>query len=116
MLETGKWGEEQAANYLINKGYTILARNYRHQKAEIDLIAQTGNWVVAVEVKTRSGILVEHPFHAITKTKQRLLIKAINFYVRSWLTPVEVRMDAISVVQHQSDVVIHHLQDAFPAF
>ncbi|MFM7724484.1 MAG: YraN family protein [Bacteroidota bacterium] len=116
MLETGKWGEEQAANYLINKGYTILARNYRHQKAEIDLIAQTGNWVVAVEVKTRTGKQVEHPFHAITKTKQRLIIKAINFYVRSWLTPVEVRMDAISVVKIQNDVVIHHLQDAFPAF
>ncbi|MFM7387273.1 MAG: YraN family protein, partial [Bacteroidota bacterium] len=109
-------GEEQATNYLINKGYTILARNYRHQKAEIDLIAQTGNSVVAVEVKTRTGKQVEHPFHAITKTKQRLLIKAINFYVRSWLTPVEVRMDAISVVKIQNDVVIHHLQDAFPAF
>jgi len=116
MLETGRWGEEQAANYLINKGYTILARNYRHQKAEIDLIAQSGNWVVAVEVKTRTGKQVELPFHAITKTKQRLLIKAINFYVRSWPNPVEVRMDAISVVQHQQEVVIHHLQDAFPAF
>ncbi|MBM3164278.1 MAG: YraN family protein [Bacteroidetes bacterium] len=116
MLETGKWGEEQAANYLINKGYTILARNYRHQKAEIDLIAQTGNWVVAVEVKTRTGKQLEEPFRAITKTKQRLLIKAINFYVRSWPVPVEVRMDAISVVQHQNDVVIQHVQDAFPAF
>jgi putative endonuclease len=116
MLETGKWGEEQAANYLYNKGYTILSRNYRHQKAEIDLIVQTGNWVVAVEVKTRVGKQVEQPFHAITKTKQRLLIKAINFYVRSWPNPVEVRMDAISVVQHPHEVVIHHLQDAFPAF
>lgn len=116
MLETGKWGEEQAANYLINQGYTILVRNYRHQKAEIDLIAQTGNWVVAVEVKTRTGKQLEEPFRAITKTKQRLLIKAINEYVRSWPGPVEVRMDAISVVKIQNDFVVQHLQDAFPAF
>jgi putative endonuclease len=116
MLETGKWGEEQAADYLSNKGYTILAQNYRHQKAEIDLIAHKDNLIVVVEVKSRTGKLVGTPLGAITKTKQRLLIKAINFFVRSWPCPVEVRMDAISVVQNQEGVIIEHLEDAFPAF
>jgi len=116
MLETGKWGEQQAADYLTDKGYTILTRNYRHQKAEIDLIAQSGNWIIAVEVKTRTGKQMEDPFRAITKTKQRLLIKAINEYVRSWPSPVEVRMDAVSIVHHQNEVFIQHIEDAFPAF
>jgi putative endonuclease len=116
MIDTGRWGEAKAAVFLQEKGYKILATNYRHQKAEIDIIAQKSDCIVAVEVKTRTNTTVEKPFHAIHKTKQRNLIKAINFFVRSWSSPVEIRMDAISVIKQFDEIQIEHLQDAFPPF
>ena len=116
MLETGKWGEDQAATFLLPKGYLILKRNYRFQKAEIDIVAQKEKTIVAVEVKTRTGNAVQAPFCAINKTKQRNLIKAIHFFAQQWNTPVEVRMDAISVVKKGEDIIFEHLEDAFPAF
>ena len=116
MLETGKWGEDQAATFLLSKGYLILKRNYRFQKAEIDIVAQKEKTIVAVEVKTRIGNAVQAPFCAINKAKQRNLIKAINWFSQKWTTPMEVRMDAISVVKCGEEIIIEHLEDAFPAF
>ena len=52
--ELGKKGERLAIDYLIKKGYAILDENWRFQKAEVDIIAQIKDTLVAVEVKTRS--------------------------------------------------------------
>jgi Holliday junction resolvase-like predicted endonuclease len=69
-----------------------------------------------VEVKTRSGIIVGTPFHAITREKQRNLLLGINHYVQKFKEPIEVRMDAISVIKQGERINIVHLEDAFPAF
>ena len=61
--ELGTLGEELATNHLIRKGYTILARNYTFQKAEIDIIAQYDTLLIIVEVKTPEG-MVEVPVSA----------------------------------------------------
>ena len=52
--ELGKKGEQLAVNYLIGKGYKIVERNWRFQKAEIDIIARKAETLISVEVKTRS--------------------------------------------------------------
>lgn len=54
-------GERLAVEYLISKGYRILAQNFRYLKAEVDIIAQKDNYLVAVEVKTRSSIAFGAP-------------------------------------------------------
>ena len=115
-LEVGGWGEELAKEHLLESGYEILEANYRFKKSEIDLIAKKGNLIVAVEVKTRTGIIVGTPFHAITREKQRNLLLGINHYVQKFNEPVEVRMDAVSIIKQGETITIAHLEDAFPAF
>jgi len=115
-LEVGGWGEELAKEHLLESGYEILEANYRFKKSEIDLIAKKGNLIVAVEVKTRTGIIVGTPFHAITREKQRNLLLGINHYVQKFNEPVEVRMDALSIIKLGESIRIAHLEDAFPAF
>jgi putative endonuclease len=115
-LELGRWGEDRAKEHLLLSGYEILESNYRFKKAEIDLIARKENVIIAVEVKTRSGIIVGTPFHAITREKQRNLLLGINHYVQKFKEPIEVRMDAISVIKQGERINIVHLEDAFPAF
>ncbi len=115
-LEIGRWGDDLAKEHLLKSGYEILEANYRFKKAEIDLIARKGNLIVAVEVKTRTGIMVGTPFHAISREKQRSLLLGINHYVQKFNEPVEVRMDAVSIIKQGETITIAHLEDAFPAF
>ncbi|MFM7565559.1 MAG: YraN family protein [Flavobacteriales bacterium] len=116
MLALGLWGEEEAVKYLIAKGYTLLERNYRFKKVELDIILKKDNIIIAVEVKTRSESKVVTPFFSINKTKQRNLILGINHYVQRFKEPVEVRMDAVSVLIVGDKTHITHVKDAFPAF
>ncbi|WP_203135350.1 YraN family protein [Microbacterium sp. JZ31] len=67
--ELGRAGEDRAASYLRGRGYEILDRNWRCPDGEIDIVAACGDRVVAVEVKTRSGIAYGHPFSAIDDIK-----------------------------------------------
>ena len=53
--ELGEIGEEMAVEYLLDKGYIILERNYRFDRAEVDIIAQDNEQIVIVEVKTRTS-------------------------------------------------------------
>ena len=51
----GRWGEEHARRYLEGKGYTVSATNYRSRWGEVDIVAQQGELLIFVEVKTRRG-------------------------------------------------------------
>ena len=53
--EFGKWGEDMAVKYLLEHGFEVLARNWRHEHKEIDIIAQKDEQLYFVEVKTRHG-------------------------------------------------------------
>ena len=68
-LHTGKMGEQLAANYLYEAGYTILHRNWRHRHWEVDIIACRGNRLHFVEVKTRQNLSYGLPEESITKEK-----------------------------------------------
>jgi putative endonuclease len=63
--ELGKKGEQLAIDFLIKNEYKILEKNYRYLKAEVDIIAQKGAILVAVEVKTRSSNYFEEPQDAV---------------------------------------------------
>ncbi len=53
--ESGRLAEEEAAKWLVSKGYTLLETNYRYQHAEIDLIMTYQGLLIFIEVKFRSG-------------------------------------------------------------
>lgn len=111
--EIGKIGEDLAVNYLANKGYQILERNWRSGHKEIDIIALDGETLVSVEVKTRKSELFGEPEIAVGMMKQRMLIWAADAYVRYKQLNVDVRFDIISIVFTDSEPHIEHIVDAF---
>jgi putative endonuclease len=114
--ELGKLGEELAVDFLLKKGYKIRAKNWRYLKAEVDIIAQKENTIIAVEVKTRSTDYFGDPQDFITKKKIKLLVMAMNEYVVSRDLDVEVRFDIIAILRNQQGTKIEHLEDAFLHF
>lgn len=80
----GRWGEEQAYWFLRQRGYTIVARNYREppRRGEVDLIARDGNEWVFVEVKTRSARTAFPAEQAVDRDKRRHLIAVARSYAR----------------------------------
>jgi putative endonuclease len=110
----GKYGEDVAANFLLDRGYSILERNWRCEFGEIDLIAQHKNSLIFVEVKTRSGNGFGHPFEAITKSK----VSRMRKLAASWLESHDcnessLRLDAIAVLVQNGKVAVEHLKQVY---
>lgn len=114
--ELGKKGEQLAIDYLVEKGYTILDKNWRFQKAEIDIIAQKENTLAVVEVKTRSSDYFGNPQDFVNPKKIQLSVSAINEYVISKDLDVDVRFDIIAIIKTEKETKIEHLEDAFLYF
>jgi len=111
--ELGKEGEQLATDHLIDKGYEILERNWRFQKAEVDIIVQKENVLAAVEVKTRSTNEFGNPQDFVNPKKIKLLVTAVNEYVNQNDLDVEVRFDIVAITKSASGFEIEHLEDAF---
>lgn len=115
--ELGKLGEQIAHDFLIDKGYKILDRNWFFQKAEVDIIAQKEpGTLVIVEVKTRTSSFIGNPEEFVTKKKIRLLVMAANEYVISKKINVEVRFDIIAIVKNSKYQNVDHIENAFYFF
>lgn len=111
--DLGKLGEELAVAHLQKHGYTVLQTNWVFQKAEIDIIAQKGDVLAIVEVKTRSSLDFGLPQEFVKPKKIQLLVKAVNEYVLQNDIDAEVRFDIISVFSNNGNFEIEHLEDAF---
>lgn len=114
--EFGEKAEQLATDYLIKNGYTILERNYRFQKAEIDIIAKENDTIVVVEVKGRKDNFLIRPEDSVNKKKIGLLVKAINEYVLENKLDSEVRFDIVSIINKDYNIDIEHFKDAFYHF
>ena len=113
----GKKAEDLAVDYLKKNGYKILLRNFRFQKAEIDIIAEKDNLIIITEVKARSTDVFMLPQEAVTKAKIKLIVSAANHYLEEFNRKQEVRFDIISVLpDEKGNLVIEHIPDAFEAF
>jgi putative endonuclease len=111
--ELGKKGEEMAREFLIRKGFKVLATNWRYLKDEIDIIAMHNSQLVIVEVKTRRTNAFGEPEEAVTKNKQKFLVRAANAFVEQKALENEVRFDIISVIVCGKKWQITHIEDAF---
>lgn len=111
--ELGKQGEQLAADFLIQKGYKILNRNYVFKKSELDIVAEKEGKLIVVEVKTRNSDYLAGPEVTVTKSKQKALIKAANFYIQEHDLDLETQFDIISIILNSREKRIEHLEDAF---
>lgn len=109
---TGEIGEQLACDFLLNKGYQILERNYQQQKTEVDIIAKHQNCLVIVEVKTRSSNFV-NPENAVSKAKQKTLVEAAVLYQEKNAIKSEIRFDIIAIIKTKQKTEILHFEDAF---
>ena len=112
-LQMGVWGEELAVEYLLEKGYVILERDWHSKHRDIDIIAQQGECIVFVEVKTRRNADFADPAQAIDYRKQRNLSRAINHYLHYRKIDNPWRFDVITVVGELGNTmpVITHIDD-----
>ena len=111
--ELGKHGEEIATTYLLRQGYIILDKNWRAGRNEIDLVARDKDYLVIIEVKSRSKDVFGEPEEAVTREKQMALIRAANAYIYRNNINMETRFDIISIIHNKNETRINHLKDAF---
>ena len=113
----GNLAEDLAADYLTQKNYKILVRNFRQQKAEIDIVTEFEDLLVVVEVKDRSYDTLIEPQEAVTKKKIKSIVLCTDFFMRERNLDKEVRFDIITVLPDQSGKLqINHIEDAFQSF
>jgi putative endonuclease len=113
--DLGIQGEQLAAAHLERLGYTILDRNYRSGRREVDLIIRLGDLVAFVEVKTRAGDGFGHPLEAITALKRREVERvAIRWQRRNGRPWQHYRFDAVGVLIRPGAMpVIEHIPNAW---
>ena len=107
--QIGDKGEEQAVMFIVSKGYKILERNFRYKRAEVDIIAQTSNLLVFIEVKTRKNSQFGFPEQFVDSNKANMVHSAATAYLEdiNWLD--DIRFDIIAI----TDGEIEHFEDAF---
>lgn len=110
----GRWGESRAAAHLESRGFTILERNFRFHRNEIDLVARLGDLVVFVEVKTRSGDAFGHPLDAVTGRKRREIERVARAWIqRRGRLGDDYRFDAIAVMEGPDGAELVHVENAW---
>ena len=111
--ELGQKGEDLAVAYLKKNGFRILFRNWKWGKHEIDIIAENKDFIVFVEVKTRSDNFREHPGTAVTNEKQKSIIWAADGYIQRNRIDKESRFDVITIIRKNEEFEIDHIENAF---
>jgi putative endonuclease len=111
---TGNWGEAIAAEELIKKGYSILHRNWKWGTAEVDIIAQHKQFLIFIEVKTRSTAKYGYPERAVNKANQQQYIRVAKGYIEKEKWKLDVRFDVISIIKlGEQRFELEHIKDAF---
>ena len=112
-LKQGQQAESLAAQYLTNRGYQILEKNYRSGRAEVDIIGQIGALIIFIEVKSLQKTFYGNPEDRIGEHKKHMLFQAANDYQIDKNWDQEIRFDAISVNFYPQAIKIEHFEDAF---
>ncbi|MBT8188961.1 MAG: YraN family protein [Saprospiraceae bacterium] len=113
--ELGQLGEQQAISFLTQHQYAIIERNWRYNRAEIDIIARLGSILVFVEVKSRMSTYFEDAEISVDQKKEALLIDAAQRFMEQIGHNGELRFDIISVYFNKKYQLkkINHFIDAF---
>lgn len=113
----GQWGEALAADCLRDRGYTILAANWRCRFGEIDLIAADRRFLCFVEVKLRKSAAYGRAGEFVDRRKQEKLRTAAELYLAQNPTDLQPRFDVVEIyAPHGMETArpqIQHLENAF---
>ncbi|MCL4491044.1 MAG: YraN family protein [Nitrospirae bacterium] len=113
MKPLGSKGEDIAADYLKEKGFKVLQRNYRTPIGEADIIVRDRDTLVFVEVKARTTDTYGQPFEAVDHRKQEKLRRIALYYVTRNKLEMPVRFDVISIISRSGKDEINHIVEAF---
>ena len=102
-----------AARFLIDKGFEIVERNYRHKRSEIDLIVKKDNWLVFVEVKLRTSDAYGYPEDFVDYKKAKNIVDGAEQYTYDKNWQGNVRYDIVSIRLQQDQTEIIQIEDAF---
>ncbi|MCL2488223.1 MAG: YraN family protein [Oscillospiraceae bacterium] len=116
-ISKGAAGEVIAARFLREKGYRIIASNYRSRFGEIDIIAADKKYIVFVEVKTRSESAAYAPRETVTAAKQSKIAKTALHYLQCNSHDLQPRFDVIEILTERNNpmktVELDHIRNAF---
>ena len=113
--EVGSRGEKLAVDFLKRRGYKIIQRNFRCREGEIDIIAQQGDCLVFVEVRTKKGSRFGTPEESVTLSKREKLISLANAYLQAFDNPPAWwRIDVVAVELAPDNKVsrLEHIENA----
>jgi len=112
--DLGAFGERVAAAHLEAKGYRILARNFRCREGEIDIVAEDGDSLVFVEVRTRRGDAFGSPAESVTEAKERRLLTVARAYLQQHNdVPPNQRIDVVAIKLSRGRLLaVEHIEGA----
>ena len=114
--ELGAYGERFTAEYLVKNGYRILRQNFCIRGGEIDIIAEKGDYIAFVEVKTRTSDYMVGGFEAVNKRKRRLIIKTAEQYSLKFPHDLQPRFDIAEVIVDGLKIIgFDYIENAFDA-
>lgn len=112
--QTGRTGEQYIAEQMTQKGYRIVTMNYHSRYGEIDIVMENDEIIAFVEVKTRSQKGMTAPFEAVTKSKQRRIIRTAEVYLQRNGSQLQPRFDVAAVfTQNEAIIGYDYLENAF---
>lgn len=110
----GKAGEDAVCRHILQNGMRVRARNYRAGKGEIDLVAQDGDTLVFIEVKTRTSTVYGTAAEAVGYKKQQMLLRTAQYFIAQQNAHnIAVRFDVAEVYAQGSSLRIEYIKDAF---
>ena len=116
-MKLGEIGEESALKFLRAKGYELVTRNFRFQRAEIDLIVKKEDetLIIFVEVKARRNKKFGEPEESITQRKIDQICKSAEGFLTKYpeYTDYKKRFDVISIMLEGKSEKIKHFENAF---
>ena len=115
----GRFGEDLAARFLERSGWSVVARNYRFGRKEVDLIATRGDVLAFIEVKSRTGTEYGHPIESITRRKRGEIMEVARAWLRKHPQRGKIlRFDAVAVHSTlRGPPRVEHFEDAWrPGF
>lgn len=110
--QRGKQGEAMAIQFLEGKGLTLVTKNYRYRRAEVDLVMRSHRTLVFVEVKLRRNATFGHPEAFVSDTQAARITEAADHYVHETNWEGDIRFDIVAITL-QPQVVVAHFEDAF---
>lgn len=113
----GNKGEDFAAEYYRKLGFEITGRNFHCRGGEIDIIAENGEYIIFVEVKTRSDNSIYSPAEAVDEVKQKKLSLAAMKYLSKNENGKQPQFDVFEVYSHKDRIYkFQRIENAFECF